>query len=257
MTYLFNDTELAAHRLQVLADVFASSSRTFFLETLSDEPSFVLDLGCGPGYTTRLLAETTRAKRTTGLDSSEHFIAQAHKHNASAQIGFLRHDITQVPFPVEPANLIFCRMLLTHLRDPQAIIERWATQLRPMGLLLLEEVEFIQIQHPVLRAYLGMVEAMLAQQANQLYVGSLLDKQQVGGGLKRLVSRIYHLPVATKQAARMFSMNIPAWKHTPFIQERYGDSIEDLERTLQEMAQNSTASGEISWEMRQIVYQRV
>ena len=257
MSYLFQDTDLAARRLSVLAEVFAPASRAFLQDVVSARPQLALDLGCGPGYTTRLLAETTGCRQAVGLDASEHFIDLA-TANATEHITFVRHDLTQVPFPTGPGDLLFCRMLLTHLRDPLAVIERWSTQLNPHGLLLLDEVEWIQTEHPLFRSYLSIVAAALDQQANQLYIGPLLDQQQPGGRLKRRLSRVYRFCVSTRQAATMFSLNVPAWKHQPFIQERYGAStIEQLEQTLLDLAQHATGDDEIMWGMRQVAYERV
>jgi trans-aconitate 2-methyltransferase len=257
MAYLFKDTDLAARRLQVLAEVFAPASRAFLLDMTREKPELALDLGCGPGYTTRLLAETTQCARAIGLDASEYFVALA-VGKATEQIAFLRHDLTQTPFPTDPGDLLFCRMLLTHLQNPLAIIERWATQMRPGGLLLLDEVEWIRTEHTLFRTYLSIIDAMLGQQANQLYIGPLLDSQQPGGELKRRLSRVYHLPVSTRQAATMFSLNIPAWKRQPFIQERYqAGEIEQLEAELRELAACATGKDEIEWGMRQVAYERV
>ena len=257
MTYLFKDTDLAAHRLRVLADVFASSSRAFLQEVVNGQPELALDLGCGPGYTTRLLMEITRCKQAIGLDASAHFVALA-TENASQSLSFVRHDLTQIPFPTSPGDLLFCRMLLTHLQNPLSVIERWTTQLRLQGLLLLDEVEWIQTEKSVFRTYLDIVDAMLGQQANQLYIGPLLDQQQPGGPLKRRLSRVYHLSVSTRQAATMFSLNIPAWKRQPFIQEHYAASaIEQIEQELRDLAEHSTGEGEITWGMRQVAYERV
>lgn len=257
MSYLFKDTDLAAQRLQVLADVYAPSSRAFLQDTISAVPQLAVDLGCGPGYTTHLLAEVTSCTRAIGLDNSEHFLTLA-RRNATERMTFMQHDITQVPFPTEACDLVFCRMLLTHLRDPQNVIESWATQLRPQGLLLMEEVEWIKTEHPLFRMYLGIVATLLERQANMLYIGPLLDQQQVGNGLKRRMSRVYHLPVSTKQAATMFSMNVPSWKNQPLVQECYETStIERLEQDLRELAEHSTSEGEIEWGMRQIAYERL
>jgi trans-aconitate 2-methyltransferase len=55
MPYLFGDSDRAVYRLQVLADVFASSSRTFLQDVVKMPPRLALDLGSGPGYTTHLL----------------------------------------------------------------------------------------------------------------------------------------------------------------------------------------------------------
>jgi trans-aconitate 2-methyltransferase len=257
MSYLFQDTDRAARRLQVLADVFAPSSRAFMQDIVSVVPQLAVDLGCGPGYTTRLLVDTTRCVRAIGLDNSEHFLTIA-RRNATARMSFVRHDVTQVPFPIEQSDLISCRFLLTHLREPQSVIERWATQLRPQGLLLLEEVEWIQTEHALFHTYLDIVAAMLEQQANQLYIGPLLDTLQIDNGLRRRVSRVYHLPVSTVQAATLFSLNIQSWKNQPFIRGRYSTSmIEQLEDDLRELVGTSTSEGEIEWGLRQLAYDRV
>lgn len=256
MPYLFQDTERAARRLGVLADVFAASSRPFLQEVVRAVPQLALDLGCGPGYTTRLLAEVTRCEQAIGLDSSEHFLALA-AQSAPEHTSFVHHDITQIPFPTGQSELIFCRMLLTHLQNPRAVIERWATQLRPQGLLLMEEVEWIKTDYPLFRNYLEIVASTLEQQANQLYIGSLLDSQQIDHGLTRRLSRVYHLPVSTARAARMFSLNVASWRHQPFVQQRYPVSmIDQLEHELQELAETSTRTGDIEWGMRQLAYER-
>jgi SAM-dependent methyltransferase len=235
--------------------VFALSSRLFLQEVVGTAPPVAVDLGCGPGYTTRLLADVTHCAQAIGLDSSEHFLSLATR-NTPAQLSFARHDVTQIPFPTGSSDLIFCRMLLTHLRDPLSMVERWGTQLRPQGFLLLEEVEWIRTEQPLLRQYLAIVAALLEQQANELYIGPLLEKQQVDDGLRCRLSRVYHLPVSTAQAATMFAMNVPSWKNHPFIQQQYGTIIDQLERDLQALADHSTSEGEIEWGMRQLAYER-
>lgn len=256
MAYLFRDTDRAAQRLRVLADVFAFSSRAFIQDVVSTGPQVALDLGCGPGYTTRLLADTTHCERAIGLDTSEHFLTLAAR-SATKRISFVRHNVTQIPFPTGQGSLIFCRMLLTHLQDPLSATQRWGTQLCPRGLLLLEEVEWIQTKHSLFRRYLDIVAALLEQQANQLYIGPLLEKQQIGTGLRRRMSRVYHLSVSTAQAATMFSLNIPSWKNQHFVQQQYSvRMIDQLEQDLQELAATSTSESEIEWGMRQLVYER-
>src|ERR1051326_8483013 len=101
MSYLFGDSDRAALRLRVLADVFAPASRAFLQEVVQT-PALALDLGCGPGYTTHLLAETTRCAQAVGLEYSEHFYTMANK-TATECVWFMRHDVTQVPFPTGPA----------------------------------------------------------------------------------------------------------------------------------------------------------
>jgi trans-aconitate methyltransferase len=161
MSYAFTHTELARQRLAVLADVYARSTSDFLRACVTQVPNLVIDLGCGPGHTTRLLAEVLQAEQAIGLDISPDFIAFA-QQNATPRVSFLTHDITSVPFPVGPADLLYCRFLLTHLQHPQTVLARWATQLRPGQLLLIEEVEWIHTQHELFSRYLTIIEAMLA-----------------------------------------------------------------------------------------------
>jgi trans-aconitate 2-methyltransferase len=258
MSYLFTDSDIAAQRLRVLADVFAVSSRAFMQDVVSVAPQVAVDLGCGPGYTTHLLADTTHCAQAIGLDSSDRFLALA-AQSTTEHISFAHHDITQIPFPTGQSDLIFCRFLLTHLQDPASVIERWATQLRSQGLLLVEEVEWIRTEHSLLRRYLEIQAALLRQQANELYIGPRLEQQQVNDGnrLRRRLSRVYHLPVSTRQAAIMFAMNLPSWKQHPFIQQQYGTIIDQIERDLRELAKTPISGSEIEWGMRQLAYEHV
>ena len=124
-----------------------------------------------PRITTRLIAQTLQCDHVVGFDTSESFLKLA-RAAAPDRVSFKIHDITAVPFPCRAAEVIFCRFLLTHLEDPDAIVARWATQLNPGGLLLIEEVETIRTTHPVFARYLQIVEAMLASQSNRLYAGA-------------------------------------------------------------------------------------
>src|SRR5579859_4118738 len=100
MAYVFKDTDLATRRLHVLTEVFEPASRAFLRDMAAGERhALALDLGCGPGYTTRLVAEVTGCEQAFGMDASERFVARASTENASEHISFVRHDLTQIPFP--------------------------------------------------------------------------------------------------------------------------------------------------------------
>jgi trans-aconitate 2-methyltransferase len=205
---LFGDSHTAAQRLQLLASVYQESTRAFLKHAAgSMHFHLVLDLGCGPGFTTHLINDTLFCDRVIGLDASAGFIKLA-RATAGERMSFLQHDITATPFPSGYADLIFSRFLLTHLRDPGAVVANWATQLEPSGLLLLEETETIHTIHPAFGRYLMIVEAMLASQSNRLYAGRLIADLDSPGGLKRTFSELCSLPLRNCDAARMFALNL-------------------------------------------------
>jgi len=256
MAYLFADTDLAAHRLKLLANVFAASTRSFMQDAVDEQIQSAVDLGCGPGYTTHLLADILQAERVVGLDASEHFIELA-RASSTARVTFYQHDVTAVPFPIEPANLLSCRFLLTHLREPQAVIARWATQLQPGGLLLMEEVEQIHSSNTLFTTYLKIQATLLGHQANQLYIGPVLNALSDSTLLRRRASRLLSYPVSTTHAATLFFLNIQTWKHHPFIQQHYAPSLMDqIEEDLHTLSETGHDQGDIEWEMRQIAFAR-
>jgi SAM-dependent methyltransferase len=257
MSYLFADTDIAARRLQLLGEVFGPSTKALLRDAVLSRPRSAVDLGCGPGYSTHLLAETLRCDRAVGLDNSERFIELA-RETATEKVSFCLHDVTQVPFPVEPADLLYCKFLLTHLRDPQAVAATWAIQLAPKGLLVMEEVECIRTKDPVFSRYISIVEAMLAHHGNDLYVGASLDSLQAGHAFRRRASRLTSWPVCSHQAAQMFSMNAQSWKRQPFVQANYRRAeIEQLQRDLEAIARRPSPEARIEWGLRQLVLERV
>jgi trans-aconitate 2-methyltransferase len=65
--YSFGETALAAERLRVVSEVFDPSSEAFVSETVRKRSRLALDLGCGPGFTTRLLSRVARSERGWGF----------------------------------------------------------------------------------------------------------------------------------------------------------------------------------------------
>lgn len=213
--YTFGDTEEAALRLGLVANVFDPASRRFLGDDVGKvRPRLALDLGCGPGYSTRLVAEVTGARRTVGLDTSHAFLARA-RADAPTGTEFVHHDAVDVPFPTGPADLVYCRLLLAHLRNPAVIVGRWTTKLRPGGLLALDEVEFIETGQPTLQRYEEIVVALVASRGGSMYAGPIIDEITGGDGWRRRISRRRVYPVPLAKAAEMYAMNLRTWAKQP------------------------------------------
>jgi SAM-dependent methyltransferase len=243
---------MARQRLHLVADVFAAPSTDFLREHVDFRPELALDLGCGPGRTTRLVAEVTGAALVVGLDMSEAFLTAAPR---APGIAFARADTTHA-FPTRPPDLVYCRLLLAHLPDPARVVASWARQLRPRGLLLLDEVDWIETPNPVLTLYEDIVTAMVASRHAQISVGPSIAGLS-GEGWQQRSNELRDYPVATADAARMYAMNLATWRHDPFVVENYEQVVlDDLAAGLDELTRAST-TGEIAWGLRQVVYERM
>jgi trans-aconitate 2-methyltransferase len=265
--YAFGDSALAARRLGLLAAVFEPTSRALladaagWLAEAGGRPGrrqpleLAVDLGCGPGHTTRLLVSVLRPRRTLGLDQSAFFVALA-TEDPPPGAGFAVHDVTTVPFPCPPAGMLFCRFLLGHLDDPAAALAAWATQLAPGGLLLADEVERIRTDQPALRGYLEVAAALLAARGHALEIGPRLHRLPDPPGLARRSDRAVPLAPPAARAAEMFAQNLAVWREEAV---RCGVAADaELDRLAADLA--AVAAGEvegtIAWELRQQAFQR-
>jgi SAM-dependent methyltransferase len=260
VTYLFGDTELAARRLTVLARVFEPPTRDFLGAWRSGlgglDPQLVaptvLDLGCGPGHTTRLLA-TLLDRHVIGLDSSDAFLYEARRLRPS-RVSFQLHDVTDVAFPTPAAHLMYARFLLTHLEDVAAVLASWRANLRPGGWLLLEEPEWISTTVEPFRVYLDWVAASLRRCGTELYVGARLAEQAAAsGGFSVRLDRVVEHDVADRDAATMFAWNLPSVRSAPEVAESHSATeLDALQRELDDLAYGLGQGSRIRWGLRQL-----
>lgn len=250
--YAFRDTAPARRRLARLAEVFEDASREFLREAVAFRPTLALDLACGPGYSTSLVAEVTGAARTVGIDSSGPFL-EAAREAASEQLSFLEHDVTSVPLPVG-ADLMYARFVLSHLTDPEGAVAGWASQLAPTGLLALDETEWIRTTNPVLGTYLEIVADLLASRGADLYVGPRLHVLTEGRGWRQRVSRLRVVDLPAPVAAELFAMNLAVWRSDPYAGD--ANQLNELAAELQELAV-SNADEVVAWGLRQVTLEQV
>jgi SAM-dependent methyltransferase len=207
-----------------------------------------------------MVGHVTRAKRTIGLDSSASFVAAARARHDEAPTGgcleFTAHNVLALPFPAGPADLIYCRLLLAHLADPADAVVRWASQLTDEGMVVVDEIEWIETSHPVLRAHLRLADLMVAASGARMCAGPLLATLSDDRGLRTLLTRVTEVPVPTATAARLFAMNLAATGDRPVTLALCSASdLASLRSGLADLTA-STATGQITWGMRQAAYSR-
>lgn len=257
MSYAFGDTTIAARRLSLLSDVFAESTREFLLGIAERQVGKAADLGCGPGYTSQLLADTLTPDQTVGLDNSESFVELA-RSNSSEKVSFRLHDITTEPFPSAPYDVMFCRFVLTHMSAPESVIDLWGRQLSAGGLLLIEEVEHIAMANAVLNKYIDIQMAMLSEQGNSLYIGPNLDRIADSDLLRRRSSTVAKVTVSATDAAAMFHMNLGVWRNNDFVKCNYDHAeLGALDDGLEAIASGRVDASPLEWGLRHLVLERV
>ena len=110
----------------------------FLLALVPDGAAHVIDVGCGGGRFTRLLAD--RATRVTGLDVSPESLALARRRSADhPNIDYVCADAGTWAWPRASFDCITCLTALHHLPLEHSIAHMKAA-LRPGGTLILHDI---------------------------------------------------------------------------------------------------------------------
>ncbi len=257
--YTFGDTELAIARLRLLARVFEPSSARLLECLRSIGGDVAIDLGCGPGHTTQLLAEHSAVARVIGLDQSNKLLDAATRDYPGPRLSFAECDITQPPFPAPPATALYARFLLTHLRDPPAVLRAWADVALPGACLVLEETAFMTAEHSALSRYYALVERMQQHYGQRMYVGRELAAIARGAARHWVVehSQVASSLLPAADMARLHLLNLRTWSQDPFARANYEDSeLSALDSSLEQVASGAVESAPVSLGMGQLVLRR-
>jgi trans-aconitate 2-methyltransferase len=253
--YTFGDTDLAAQRLRLLASVFEPGSASL-LSGLRARGALAVDLGCGPGYTTRLVAEQIAVDRVLGLERSARLLSQA-RESTDPRVSFVECDVSTSPLPVPAADFLYSRFLLTHLQDPKQVVRDWAKSALPSAYLVLEETAFMHGEHPAFPQYYGLVERMQAHYGQRMYIGRELEALSASPEWAVESSQITETKLSSTDMARLHFFNLQTWSKDPFAQANYAAAkLARLGSELERIASGELSAPPVSLGMAQVVLRR-
>jgi ubiquinone/menaquinone biosynthesis C-methylase UbiE len=119
------------------ADPQQQAMRRSFLDELPISPDAqVLEVGCGTGALTRLLASLPEVARITGIDPAPSLLRRAEQLSAGIDtISFQQADGRSLPFESGSFTLVIFDSTLCHMPEPErALVEAYRV-LRPEGIL--------------------------------------------------------------------------------------------------------------------------
>jgi 2-polyprenyl-6-hydroxyphenyl methylase/3-demethylubiquinone-9 3-methyltransferase len=92
----------------------------------------LLDLGCGAGFLTNVLAQ--EGYQVTGVDISASSLNVARNEDATQGVDYLQGDVHELPFADESFDAVSALDLLEHVGEPKQVIKEAARVLKPGGL---------------------------------------------------------------------------------------------------------------------------
>lgn len=165
---------------------------------LYDEAGFgagqrLLDLGCGPGFTSFELAERVGPDgKIIALDNSRRFIEVLSgwcRERAVENIDARVADALEPGLPVASVHGAFIRWLLCFLPDPGRVIDAVASALRPGGhLVVMDYFHYLAIDtfpaSDIFRHVFGQIHQSFADAGGDLDIGDKLPGLMLEAGLE-------------------------------------------------------------------------
>ncbi|MCE9598410.1 MAG: metalloregulator ArsR/SmtB family transcription factor [Spirochaetia bacterium] len=162
--------------------------RREILSELGKQPGTVVDLGCGTGELSVMIAKL--AGKTIGVDQSPKVLEVA--RNACPQGEFRLGEIEHLPLPNEGADAVVASMVLHHMPDPSSGLKEANRVLRDKGTLVvvdLKEHEEEAMQREFADFWPGFsgerLEAMIQD------AGFTVQEKRTGRGEGKLTCLIY------------------------------------------------------------------
>jgi len=195
----------------------------------------VLDIGCGPGYTSADLAGVVTPKgRVVAIDESPLYIEhlkQRQRSRAEAAIDARVGDVQRLSFDKDSFDAAYQRWVLCFVKDPEAVIRGVAHALKPGGVFAIQDyihyegILLAPLSAPFQR-FIRVVAEAWRDHGGDTEIGLRLPTLLAKHGLK---------PVEISPLHRVARPGSPLWTWPTIFIETYGPKlVEEGRLTRQE-----------------------
>ena len=156
----------------------------------------VLEVGCGTGVVARAItARDGFAGTVTGIDQSPEFITVAESLAANEGVGdrvaFVVGDAHELDFPAASFDAVIAHTLLSHVRDPHAVLAEAARVVRPGGFVAVFDGDYGSLTF-------GCSDPRLGQAIELALQSTIMSSPRVMRELPRLLPRAGLRLIATQ-----------------------------------------------------------
>jgi ubiquinone/menaquinone biosynthesis C-methylase UbiE len=134
------DTEIA--RLEIQSAFFEPLTRRTLAKTEIKKGMRCLDVGCGAGSVTRVLAELVGRKgQVVGTDVDERYLEYCRNYRPQPNVSFMQDDISNSSLARESFDAIYSRFMFVHLKDARKAVHSMKQLVKKGGMIIIEELD--------------------------------------------------------------------------------------------------------------------
>jgi SAM-dependent methyltransferase len=189
-SYVIRGGEAGKARLSVVSAALAPSTAAVLDAAGLGEGMRCLDLGCGGGDVTLVIGRAVGpGGSVVGIDMDAVKIGLAHQDAVDAGLDHIEYrtgDAQSVDVDRE-YDLVYARLLLTHLPDPESALRRMVTAVKPGGTVVVEDLDHSAVfSYPgceALDRYVGLYNEVARRRGGDPEIGPKLAGMLRGAGL--------------------------------------------------------------------------
>ena len=218
--YTIDGGKAGKQRLDVLAGVMHESTTALLERVGAGSASRCLDVGCGGGHVSRLLASLVGSGGYVvgvDLDPSVLELARADAQAAGlANIEFRQSDASDIDGPYD---LAYARFLLSHVSDAAGVVGAMVSAVRSGGRIVVEDIDFMgsfcSPPSPAYERYVELYRATVSRRGGDADIGPRLPGMLHEAGLQDVAVSVVQ-PCGLSGDAKVIS---------PVTLERIADSV--------------------------------
>lgn len=139
--YVLGNLDNEVARLEIQSAFFAPMTRQTLLRAAIRKGMRCLDVGCGAGSVTRILAELVGKKgQVIGTDVDEKYIQYCRNYKPLPNVDFMRDDISSSRLDGN-FDVIYSRFMFVHLKDARKAISSMKRLVKRGGAIIIEELD--------------------------------------------------------------------------------------------------------------------
>ena len=180
--YVLQTGSKAVERLKIVMDSYGPGTERLLDSLNSIDGKSVADVGCGTGLVSASFAKRVGATgKVVGIDSAPDTLAIARKMNDATNIkGIEWHigDAYTTGLADNTYDVVYCRLLLLHLKEPARAVAEMSRIAKPGGLVICEDLATINTQtYPIdspIKTIQERIKNMAAKQGTDWDIGLAL-----------------------------------------------------------------------------------
>lgn len=178
--YVLQTGSTAVERLKIVMESYGPGTERLLDSLSSITGKSVADVGCGTGLVSASFAKRVGAVgKVVGVDNAPDMLAIARKINDGLQeIEWQNGDAYTTQLADNTFDIVYCRLLLLHLKEPARAVAEMTRIAKPGGLVICEDLATINTQtYPIdspIKTIQERIKNMAAKQGTDWDIGLAL-----------------------------------------------------------------------------------